>query len=446
MNIIIAGDGEVGFFLAKLLLKEDHNITIIDPDPEHIKEIEGESNILAVKGDPTSINALQEINVKKADLFISVVHDEKENIISAALAKQLGAKKTIARITNPEYLKPRNREIFIKKGIDHIVCPESLAAEEILSLLNQSGAIEIFTFSNNQLSIMLLKIPKDSNFVNKCIDDIKNMLPDTVFRFVAIHRFSKTIIPSALDVIYEDDLVYVICKTENIDSILKSAGINSYPIKKVILVGAGRIGIKTAMRIENEIDVKLLEIDEKRALIAAESLNKTLVINGDARDLKLLEDEGIVQTDAFVALTENSETNILACLLAKKYGVKRIIALIDNIDYIDIAQNIGLDTLINKKLITASYIARFTTDVKIASMKWLYGVDAEVMEFVAGAKSKVVKRKVKDLSFPKEAIIGGIVREKIGYIATGDFQIVSGDHVIIFALASVYKKIQAFFK
>lgn len=446
MNIIIAGDGEVGFFLANLLSKEDHNITIIDPNPEHIKKIEGENNILAIAGDPASITTLKDINIKKADLFIAVVHDEKDNIVTASLAKQLGAKQTIARITNPDYLEPENNEIFKGMGIDHIVCPERLAAEEILSLLNQSGAIEIFTFSNKQLSIMLLKIPRQSNYVNKCISDITKITPELVYRFVAIHRFSETIIPISTDFIYEDDLVYIICKTEDIERVLEEAGIESYPIKNVILVGAGRIGIKTAIRIEDQLNVKLIEISRERAENAAEVLNKTLLINGDVRDLKTLQEENISRTDAFVSLTENSETNILSCMLAKRYGVKRLIALVDNIDFIDIAQNIGIDTVINKKLITASYIARYTTEVNIASMKWLYGVDSEVMEFVAGQKSKITKKKIKDFKFFRDAIIGGIVRDGTAHIATGEFRIMPGDHVIIFALPAAYKRVQKFFK
>ncbi len=446
MNIIIAGDGEVGFFLANLLSKEDHNITIIDPNPDYIKSIEGESNILAVTGDPASISKLIEIGVKKADLFIAVVHDEKDNIVTAALAKQLGAKKTIARITNPDYLLEKHKEVFEKMGIDHIVCPERLAAEEILSLLNKSGAIEIFTFSNKQLSIMLLKIPKESQFVNMCVSDIVNISPDVLYRFVAIHRFQETLIPGPNDIIKEEDLVYIICKTQDIELILAESGIESYPIKNVMLVGAGRIGIKTAARIEGDMNVKLVEIDKQRAEAASNQLNKTLVLNIDVRDINRLEEENIAQTDALVTLTDNSETNILACLMAKRYGIKRLIALIDNIEFIDIAQNIGIDTIINKKLITASYIARFTSKVNIASMKWLYGVDAEVMEFVAGPKSRITKRKIMDLSITNQAIIGGIVRDEIAYIATGDFQIEEGDHVIIFALPSVYKKIQGYFK
>lgn len=446
MNIIIAGDGEVGFFLARLLSKEDHSITVIDANPEYIKTIEGENNILAVTGDPASISTLQNINISKADLFISVVHEEKDNIVTAAIAKQLGAKRTIARITNADYLSTKNREIFKNMGIDDIVCPERLAAEEILSLLNQSGAIEIFTFSNKQLSIMLLKIPKESVYVNQCVSDIIKITPGLLYRFVAIHRKNETIIPGPTDEIRENDLLYVICKTDDIEAILNEAGIKSYPIKNVMLVGAGRIGIKTAARIEDKMNVKLVEINRVRGETAYEALNNTMLIHGDVRDMTTLEEENISQMDAFVSLTENSETNILAGLLAKRYGVKRIVALIDNIDFIDIAQTIGIDTVINKKLITASYIAQFTSEVNIASMKWLYGVDAEVMEFVASEKSKVTKRKIEDLKISNQAIIGGIVRKGVSHIATGGFQIEPEDHVIIFALPSVYKKVQGYFK
>jgi trk system potassium uptake protein TrkA len=445
MNIIIAGDGEVGFHLAKLLSNENHNITIIDPQTEFIKLIENENNILAVSGDPTSVKILKENNVKRTDLFISVVHDEKTNIITALLAKQLGAKNTIARISNPEFLEVETTKFFKNIGIDHIVCPERIAAEEILSLLNESGATEIVNFSQGQLSLILIKIPNDSPYANKTITEINKINPDLMFRCVAIHRSHKTIIPKDKDIIYPNDLIYMVVKVKELELAIQDAGIPKYPIKNVMIIGGGRIGVKTAQRIERQMNVKLLEIDKHRARRLTNLLEDTLVINADGRDIKTLEEEEIEQMDAFIALTEYSETNIIACLLAKSYGVKRVIALIDNIEFIDLAQNIDIDTTINKKLITASHIAQFTTEAKVASMKCLHGIDAEVMEFVAMPKSKSTKKPIRQIGLPEGAIIGGIVRNKIGYIATGDFQIEPYDNVVVFALPSAYIKVQTLF-
>lgn len=445
MDIIIAGDGEVGFHLAKLLSNENHNITVIDPHSEFIKMVENENNILAINGDPTSISVLKESDIKKADLFVSVLHDENTNIVASTLAKQLGAKKCIARISNPEYLDPQSSTYFSSIGIDHIVCPERLAADEIVSLLDESGATEIFNFSQGQLSLILFKIHENCPFSNKNIDSINDLQTHLIFRFVAIHRQSKTIIPHGNDQLMVNDLVYAIVKTRDIENVLNLAGIDKYPINNVMIIGGSRIGMKTALRIEKKMNVKLIELDRPKGRRLTNLLENTLVIHGDARDILLLEQEDIRQMDAFIAVTDNSETNIITCLLAREYGVKRVIALVDNIDFIDIAQSIGIDATINKKLITAGHIAQHTMKGSVASVKCLYGVDAEVMEFVAKAKSKVTKRTIRDLGLPDGSIIGGVIRNKIGYIATGDFQIQENDNVVVFALPSAYLKIQKLF-
>lgn len=445
MRIIISGDGEVGFFLAKMLSNENHDITIIDPNIESIKKLEDENNILAIHGDPLSIDILNQYNIKKTDLFIAVVHDERTNILAASLAKQLGAKKTIARITNTEYLSPENCIYFRNMGIDELVCPERLAADEIVSLLKQPGAIETFTFSHEELKIVLLRIPKSSPFANNCIEDIAKNIPELSLRFIAIHRNHDTIIPRGRDYILAGDLVYILTNAIETEKLLKISGIDLFDVNSTFIIGGGRIGTKTALKIESGMNVKIFDKDLIKANKLSENLSKALVINGDARDIQLLEDENINNTDALVALTENSETNILLCLIAQRYGVKQLIALIDDVDFIDIAQNVGVDTVINKKLITAGYIARFTTKANIETMKWLYGVDAEVMEFIATNKSKITKKPIKKLKFPSGAIIGGLVRDNKAIIATSDVQIQEGDHVIIFAVSSAYKKVQDYF-
>jgi trk system potassium uptake protein len=388
MKIIIAGDGEVGFHLAKLLSSENHNITIIDPHTDFIKMVENENNILAISGDPTSLEILRENNVKRTDLFVSVIHEEKTNIISASFAKHLGAKKTIARIANPEYLEPENLNYFNKMGVDHLVCPERLAADEIVALLNESGAIEIFDFSQGRLSLVLIKVSENSPFSFKQIDEINALQPELIFRIVSVHRKSQTIIPKGSDIIIPNDFVYAVVRKTDTDEFLAHAGIEKYPVHNVMIVGGGRVGQKTALRIEKKMNVKLIEIDKARGRKLTGTLQDTLVIHGDGRDIQLLQQEDISQMDAFISVTANSETNILNCLMAKRLGVKRVIALIDNIDFIDVAQNIGIDITINKKLITAGHIAQFTMNARVVSVKCLYGVDAEVMEFQAAPKSQ----------------------------------------------------------
>ncbi|GAP43907.1 Trk K+ transport system, NAD-binding component [Lentimicrobium saccharophilum] len=445
MNIIIAGDGEVGFHLAKMLSGENHNITIVDPHQELLKMIETHTDLMTITGDSTSISVLEQANVRRADLLISVVHDEKINITTCVLGKKLGARRTIARINNTEYLTIENREIMRSLGIDAMVCPERIAAKEIVKLLGQTAATEIFDFSEGRLSLFLIKLDEKALVLNKTLNQVAHENPRLDFRAIAIHRNNKTIIPKGDDVFKLNDLAYVITKPDGVDSLLRLGGKQKQEIRNVMIVGGGRIGRKTARRIERDMNVKLIEIDKERCLNLIDQLEHTLIINADARDIDLLEDEGIRNMDAFIAVTNDYETNILTCLLAQRFGVKRVIPLVENIDYIGISQSIGIETIINKKLITASYIVRFTMDAEVTSIKCLSGIDAEVLEFVVKPGAYVTRRPIKKIDIPKGCIIGGIVRGMQSFIAVGDFQIQEGDKVVIFALPEAISKVQALF-
>jgi trk system potassium uptake protein TrkA len=446
MNIIIAGDGEVGLHLAQeLSTLENQNITIVDPHEDLIKQVETHTDLLAITGDSTSVEVLENANVKRADLLISVLHDERINLLTAALGKQLGAKKTIARINNLEYLRPENEARFKNMGIDALVCPEDIVSQEIANLLSQTAATEVFDFSGGKLFLFLIKLEENAPVVNKSLNDIVAMFPHLDFRAVAIHRNSKTIIPRGDDHFLKNDLSYVVTKPGGIDDLLKLGGKQRIDIRNVMIVGGGRVGRTTARKLENRLNIKLFEIDKEKSLQLANQLGHTLVINGDARDIQLMEDEDIRGMDAFIAVTNSSETNILSCLHARKFGVKRTIALVENIDYIDISQNIGIDTIINKKLSTASHIVKYTMHAEVTSIKCLSGINAEVMELVANPHSTVTKKPIRDLNMPKGAIIGGIIRGEDSHIAVGDFQIEEGDKVVVFSMPESIHKVDKLF-
>ncbi|MCF8227318.1 MAG: Trk system potassium transporter TrkA [Bacteroidales bacterium] len=445
MNIIIAGDGEVGLHLAKELANENHNITIVDPHEELLKMVESHTDLMTITGDSTSINVLRNANVKKADLLISVVHDEQINIITSIVGKKLGAKKTIARVNSMENLDEENRKVFYELGIDALVCPEAIAAEEIITLLHQTAATEIFEFSEGKLSLFLIKLEKGAMVLNKTLNEIASEVPHLDFRAVAIHRNSTTIIPKGEDVFLENDLSYVISKPSGVEELMRMGGKQKIDIRNIMIVGGGRVGRTAAKRLEKELNIKLFEFDKERCIYLTDYLEDTLIINGDARDIQLLEDEDIRSMDAFIAVTDNSETNILTCLHARKYGVQKTIALVENIDYIDISQNIGIDTIINKKLITASYIIRFTMGAEVTSIKCLSGIDAEAMELVAKPGSQITKKPIRKLKIPDGAIIGGIVRGDESHIATGDFQVAENDHVVVFTLPHAIHKVEKLF-
>ncbi|MCL2040439.1 MAG: Trk system potassium transporter TrkA [Bacteroidales bacterium] len=446
MNIVIAGDGEVGFFLAKLLTKNNHSITVVDPNEDLLKMLESEADLLAITGDSTSLSVLKNANVSKADLLISVLHEEKTNILTCILGKKIGAKRTIARVNSVEYLNERNVAMFRDLGIDEVVTPEIIAAEEIVALLDQSAATEVHDFGNGKLRLLLFRLTKEAPVTGMTLAEVAQKYPDLNFRAVAIHRRGKTIIPAANDKFLPNDLAYVLSnKPDDTDLLLELSGKSGYTVKNVMIIGAGRIGRKTARDLQNEKNVKLIDIDKQRCEEAAVELANTLVINGDAHNVQLLEDEGIMEMDAIISVTQDSGINMFSCLLAKKYGVKKVIPLIDNIDYIDIAQNIGIDTSINKKLITAGYIARFTMNSEVASVTFLSGIDADVLEFVVKKGAPITKRPLKKIKMPEGAIIGGFIRGEKAFIAIGDTNFLEDDTVVVLSLPHAVDKVEKLF-
>ncbi len=445
MNIIIAGDGEMGSHLAKLLSKEDHDITLINPNSDFLEAVSNDADILTLEGDAVKLSVLQKAKVEKADLFISVMHIENPNVVACILAKKLGAKRCIARVSNIENLEPANKKIFNDLGIDNLVSPEGIAAIEIVKLIKQTAADEIFEFSEGKLSLFSIKLDERALVINKSLQEIVKERGEMGFRAVAVVRKGETIIPNGNTRFQLGDLAYMITKPKGIENILEMGGRSKQKMNNVMLVGGGRIGTNVALNLEDKVNLKLVEIDKERCFLLSDKLHNTLIINGDIRDLKLLEDENISSMDAFISVTRDSETNILTCLLAKKYGVKKTIALIENIDFIDVAHNVGIDTIINKKLIASSYIERFALGVGVESIKLLSGVDAEVLELIVAEGSYITKKIIADLDLPENAIIGGLIRNNVAMITRGSTKIEAGDKVIVFSLPSCVRNVSKLF-
>ena len=445
MKIIVAGGGEVGTHLAKMLSNENHDITVIDTDSEKLEYIDSHFDIMTINGSGASIEVLKDAGIYKSDLFIAVTPTEELNITASIIGKKLGAKKTISRIDNREYLLPMNKKYFKELGIDSFIYPEQLAANEVVKLLNQTGTTEIVDFSGGMLSLYVIKLDENAPVLNKTMIEASALDSGFNFRAVAIHRKSETIIPRGHDIFKANDLVHVITNRSGINTLMQESGKEKYIIKNLMILGGSRIGRRVARKLQNQYNIKLIETNKERCITLSEALNNVLIINGDGRDLDLLIEEGIKDMDAFIAVTENSDTNILSCLAARQFGVKKTIAEIENIDYIDLAENIGIDTIINKKLITASHIFAFTLKANVQSVKCLTGTDADVLEFIAKPGSKITRKILKDIDFPIEAIVGGVVRGKKAFIAKGDTRIKDNDIVIVFALPSAISKVEKYF-
>jgi trk system potassium uptake protein len=446
MKIIIAGAGEVGTHLAKMLSNENHDITVIDPDQEKLHFIENAYDLMTVRGSTTSFSTLKDANVRKCDLFIAVAPTEETNIIGAVIAKKMGAKKTIARIDSSEYLIPHNMENFISMGIDYLINPVRITSREIIALLSKTSTTDFVDYAGGKLSLYVIKLDVNAPIINKSLLDIAKSNTKLDLRVVAITRNSDTIIPRGGDQFLPGDLVYLLTNRGGVREIMKYCGKEDIVVRNTMILGGSRIGIKTAKDMENHSNVKLIEIDYNKCKQISETIDKTLVIKGDGRDINLLRECGIGSMDAFIAVTGSSETNILSCLIAKKLGVKKVICEVENFDYISLAESMGLDTIINKKVSAAGRIFRFTMDYEVSSIKCLTGIDAEILEFQVKPGSPATRELVKNINFPGDAVIGGVIRGKSSFIVHGNSQIKAEDIVVVFALPSAILKVGRFFK
>lgn len=446
MKIIIAGAGEVGSHLATMLSHEYHDITAIDDDPKRLEALSSSADVITIQGDMTAFGVLQKCDIKQCDLFIAVSPNENTNILAAVIAKGMGAKKAIARIDNQEYLQPNNKEVFINMGVDYMFYPEKMAASEIITMLGHSATTEYVDFSGGKLTLVVFKLDTSSPLIGKTLIEVTKDRENLTYRTVAISRSGETIIPRGDDAFRVGDMVYVISDQRSVNDVMTLVGKPNIEIRNMMILGGSRIGKRIAQELQNEINIKLVDYSPEKAYKLADELDNTLVINADGRNTQVMMEEGLDKMDAFVALTGRAETNILAAMLAKQVGVKKVIAEVENLNYINLAESIGIDTIINKKLITASSIFRFTMNTDVQAIKCLNGCDAEVLEFIAKPDSPATHGKIKHINFPRAAIIGGIVRGDKSFIAVGNTEIKAYDRVVVFAMPSSISKIGRYFE
>lgn len=445
MRIVIAGAGEMGSHLAKMLSGNGHDITIVDKDPKALDDVGSLADIITIEGDSTAFATLRKASVRKCDLFIAVNHEENDNIVAATLAKQLGAKKSIARIDNEEYLEPNNKEIFIEMGIDYLFYPEKVAASEVINLLGHTSTTEYVDFSSGKLSLVVFRLDPTSSLIGRKLSGFSEEEGLLAYRTVAITRSGQTIIPRPDECFMDGDTVYVIARQDAVREVMEFSGQSSIEIKNMMILGGSRIGIQIAAALQDDVNVKLVDYSADWAYRLAEVLERTLIINEDGRNTEAMMEEGLSNMDAFVAVTGRSETNILTAMLAKRLGVKKVIAEVENLNYINLAESIGIDTIINKKLVTASNIFRFTMSTDVQAIKCLTGSDAEVLEFIVKPNSPATKSRIRDMDFPDDAIIGGIVRGDKVFIAVGNTEIRAYDRVVVFAMRGSVGRVGYYF-
>jgi trk system potassium uptake protein TrkA len=434
MNIAIAGASDIGFHLAKLLSFEAQDITIIDADKELLNYADNNLDLLAVKGDPSALATLKLAGVDQADMMIAVTSSETTNLMCCLLAKQLGCKQTIARVTDIDFEKYKNDVDFKSLGIDELVSPEELAAEEIQLLIHQSAFENSHEFEDGALTMMGTTLEDDAPFVGKTVREAAAVFPGVHFMPIAIKRIEShnTIIPRGDTCFQKGDQVYFTTLPQGVSELYSLTGEVKNKIKNVMILGRG-------------IKVKLIELDKERAIDMAERLPNTLIIHGDGRNVELLLEENLDEMDAFLGVTNDAETNIMSCLMAKSKQVPKIIALIENMDYFDLTKSIGVDTLVNKKMLTANTIFRYIRRGEVVDLAKLNNMDAEIVEFKVKPFAKVIGKAIKNLDFPKTATIGGVIRNGAGVIALGDFVIEESDLVLVCCLPQSIRRVEQLF-
>ena len=455
MKIIIEGAGQVGSHLAKMLSHEGGDITVIDDNEVRLQRLTAVADVVTVLGDPSSITVLKEAGCHKADLFIAVNPSTTQtvNIVSALLAKRLGSKRVIARIEDEAYLFPENKLMFKDMGIDMLFYPEKIASDEIIDMLKHTASTDSMDFARGKLQLVVFRLDDDCPVLDMTVAEFTAAMTaasaQAQLRIIAIARKGETIIPKFDTRFAYNDHLYIIAKREGIPAILKFLGKDNIEVDKVMILGGSEIGEMVAAQLaRQQLDtVKIIDIDKNRCRTLTEKLpSSVMVANGDARNSDFLVEEGIRDYDALVACTGNDEANILACVVAKKFGVSRTVAQVENLEYVRLAEDMGVDVVINKKLITAGRIFKFTLSDKVRFVRYMSGTDAEVLEYTAAPDSKVTRGLLKDIGFPRNAIIGGVIRGSESFIAVGDTRIEPYDRVAVFALPETVKEVDKFFK
>ncbi len=443
MKIIIAGAGEVGTHLAKLLTKEEQDIVLIDTDEKILREIDSKYNIMTYVGNPTQLEVLEDVGIDGCDLFIAVAPYESLNINACILATNLGAKKTVARVENIGYLNPKSREIFKKVGVDEMIYPEQMAAKEIFASLQHTWSWQLINFSNDLIRLAGIRVRENASILHIPLE--KLFLENPFFHIVTIKRGSQTIMPHGSDCVKPGDIIYATYLPKDEEKLKEMCGKETIRVQKVMIMGASEIALLTAKEASASMRVRIVDKDMKRIERLIRKVDNVLFLHSDLRNVDAPQEEEIDQMDAFIALSDSAEENILACKTACDFGVSKTIVEVENLHYIQMAESLDMGTVVNKKIIAASQIYQMLLGHKNIKINCLTYADAEAVEIKVLAGSKVTKQPVRKLSLPPAIKLGGLIRDGVPYLITGDTQIQTNDTVIVFIEGSAISKIDKYF-
>jgi trk system potassium uptake protein TrkA len=445
LYIIILGAGEVGYNLAKLLSYEKHDIVIIEPNLERVKRAREKLDIQVFEGTGSSPDDLKEAGVEKADMVVAVSNNDEVNLLACLIAGKFNVKTKIARVKNREFTREDCAINAHFLGIDLIIHPESEVAKAVVGLLKMSAATDLLEFADGKILLLGIQLDKKCEILDQTLAEVGRTVENMTFRTVAIQRRDRTIIPRGADIFMNNDRVYVMTQRENVPELLKLAGKENVKMENVMILGGGQTGTEIAAQLEKNINVKIIESNVDKTQVLADRLQKSLVIRGDGRDINLLALEGIIDMDAFISVTGDDETNIISCLVAKHLQVPRIISLINKTDYAPIIPTIGIDAFVSKQIVTVDRILKFIRRGSIVSVASIPGLAAEVLEYIAQDNSKIIRKPLNEIHFPKGALLGAVVRRDEFFIPIGNSQINAGDKVVVFALPTAIKEVEKLF-
>lgn len=447
MDIVVIGAGRVGVAIVERLAAENHNVVVIDLSAERLQELGESLDVLTIEGNGASAQKLEQAGIQKADLFIAVTDRDEVNLVACQLARYYGVPNRIARIGNLDFLPLDGGLTPQDLGIDLIINPEQVCAQELARLLRTQAVNEMHEFVDGRVVLVRLSAGLPNPLLDGPLSSFQVEPPLRQVRLVAVSREGHTIIPRGSTCVQAGDELYLMCPREQLDGLFAFLGVENLPLQRVLIVGGGEVGRQTAALLEQVgIEVRLLEGNEQRAEELSEILQKTTVFKGDARNLKVLEQAGLGGVEGFVAACGDDEDNILSCLLAKQSGARKTLAVIRKPEYLPLLASLrAVDAAVSPRLITASAILHFIRRGKILSVVTVRDIDAEVIEIEVQARSKVSGRKIKEIAFPADAIMGCIVRGERVLPAHGEELLLEGDRVVVLTRPNVIHQVENLF-
>jgi trk system potassium uptake protein len=439
MRVLIIGAGDVGLRLGHRLARAKHDVTVIEADAQKASRAQAQVDGRVVHGNGASIEVLAEARLEQANLVAAMTDSDEINLLSCQLAKKAGRLTTVARVRNPEFTDPDYPLTPQDMGADHVIHPEMEAATAIVNLLHAPYATYALELDQGKIQILGVRLDRSSPLVNRSLQNLNQNGFRADLRIVALNRAHRTLIPRGDDILMPGDQIFVVCDPEQREELVTLSGKHEHAIHNVMILGGGLVGEYVARQMGDDphAKVKIIEEQEERAWKIAASLPNAMVIHGDGTDIDLLLEEGLDEMDAFVAATGDDGKNIITTLLARHSHVPHQISLVNRVDYLPIMPTIGLDTVVSKQLLTVNAVQRLVQRQQVASIASLPGINGQFVEYVAPDNCKITRNPLRDLRFPRNAIVGAVLHGDEVTIPTGDTQISSGDRVVVFMLPEV---------